>query len=111
MHPSPPTRRDETRDSPSPLRRARGWAFELSCNKMGLPQSTFRGSGRFRVVEWLGGGATGEVFQAVDVGSEARIALKALRDASPELLRLFKREFRAMQDIRHENLASLGELF
>src|SRR5580693_5218008 len=69
------------------------------------------GSGRFRIVERLGSGATGEVFQAVDLGSQARVALKALRQASPELLRLFKREFRAMQDIRHENLVSLGELF
>ncbi len=79
---------------------------------MGTAQSSFfRGSDRFRVVERLGSGATGEVFQAVDLGSQARVALKALRQASPELLRLFKREFRAMQDIRHENLVSLGELF
>jgi hypothetical protein len=75
------------------------------------PQETLMGSGRFRVTRRLGGGATGEVFEALDLGSHAKVALKALRHVSPEMLRLFKGEFRAMQDIRHANLASLGELF
>ena len=78
---------------------------------MAKAESTFRGSERFRVVGRLGSGASGEVFEAVNAASQARVALKALRRVSPELLRLFKHEFRAMQDIRHENLASLGELF
>jgi hypothetical protein len=71
---------------------------------------TLRGSGRFRIANRLGGGATGEVFEAVDNESQGRVALKALREASPDAILLLKREFRTAQDLHHPNLVALGEL-
>ena len=73
-------------------------------------QNGFRGSSRFRVVSRLGSGANGEVYEAIDAESDSRVALKTLREASPDMLFLLKREFRAVQDLRHPNLVSLGEL-
>ncbi len=70
---------------------------------------------RFHVVRRLGEGAMGTVFEALDRETlpplpPQRVALKLLRNASPEAVVRFKREFRSLQDIHHPNLVTLGEL-
>jgi serine/threonine protein kinase len=65
---------------------------------------------RFRVLRRLGEGGMGVVYEAVDRESGSRVALKTLRQMTPESLARLKREFRAMQDVHHPNLVSLGEL-
>lgn len=70
---------------------------------------------RFEIVRPLGEGGMGMVFEAFDRERGARVALKTLkrlatrRQGAQALLR-FKREFRALQDLHHRNLVSLGEL-
>ena len=53
----------------------------------------------------------GVVYEAFDRERGARVALKTLRCMTGESLARFKREFRALQDLHHPNLVSLGELF
>jgi eukaryotic-like serine/threonine-protein kinase len=65
---------------------------------------------RFELVRCIGGGATGEVYEAVDRESGAPVALKALRRLNPETIARFKQEFRALQEVQHPNLINLGEL-
>ncbi len=72
---------------------------------------TFRQFRRFEIVSRLGSGSGGEVFEAIDRERHARVALKALGSPTPEMIRALKREFRSVQDIQHENLVRLGELF
>jgi len=66
---------------------------------------------RFRIVRKLGQGGMGTVYEAVDVSTAERVALKSLVDVDAESLLRFKREFRALADLAHENLVSLYELF
>src|ERR1044071_7532317 len=65
---------------------------------------------RFEVIRVLGTGGMGVVYEALDRERQCRVALKTLRTLNPEALLRFKREFRALQDIQHPNLVSLGEL-
>ena len=73
----------------------------------------FAGSSRFEVLSCLGKGGMGAVYEALDRERGIRVALKTLPLAamSAERLLLFKREFRALQDLQHPNLVQLGELF
>ncbi len=52
----------------------------------------------------------GTVFEVRDRERDIRVALKRLRAATPEALLHLKKEFRALQDLRHPNLIRLGEL-
>jgi hypothetical protein len=52
----------------------------------------------------------GDVYQAYDAEHDANVALKVLNSLTPEALLLFKNEFRALRDIQHPNVISLGEL-
>ena len=74
-----------------------------------LPQ--FRATRRFRILRRVGQGAVGEVFEAWDEELKSRVALKVLRGVTPESLLSLKKDFRAVQDIRHPNLVRPGELF
>src|SRR5689334_9085140 len=65
---------------------------------------------RFEVIRVLGTGGMGVVYEAFDRESQSRVALKTLRNLDADALLRFKREFRALQDIQHPNLVSLGEL-
>ncbi|MGH7295399.1 MAG: protein kinase domain-containing protein, partial [Polyangiaceae bacterium] len=70
---------------------------------------------RFQLVRPLGEGGMGMVFEAVDRDRNVRVALKTLkrlgsRKAGAQALLRFKREFRALQDLHHKNLVTLGEL-
>src|SRR5258706_9221316 len=67
-------------------------------------------SGRFELVRRLGEGGMGVVYEAFDRDRRARVAIKTLRTFSAVALARFKREFRALQDLQHPNLITLGEL-
>ena len=66
--------------------------------------------GRFRVRRRIGAGAFGEVFEAEDGTSGAVVALKRLARIDDGTLYRFKREFRAIAELRHENLVRMREL-
>lgn len=67
--------------------------------------------GRFTILSRLGRGAVGEVFEAEPPEPSASpVALKAVRGMSPDALYRFKREFRALSDVRHRNVIRLHEL-
>ena len=68
----------------------------------------FKGTARFEVVRALGAGGMGVVYEAFDREREHRVALKVLRSMAADAQRRFKNEFRALQDIQHPNLVSLG---
>jgi hypothetical protein len=70
----------------------------------------FRGTKRFDVVARLGAGGMGVVYSARDRERGVDVAIKTLRSMNPEALLRFKHEFRALEDLQHPNLVSLGEL-
>jgi serine/threonine protein kinase len=72
--------------------------------------ASFHGTARFELRRRIGEGAVGVVYEAFDREHRALVALKTLRTSSPESLLSLKREFRAAQNLRHENLVRLGEL-
>ncbi|MDB4966297.1 MAG: Serine/threonine-protein kinase PknA [Myxococcales bacterium] len=73
-------------------------------------EEPFQGTERFAPLRRLGSGGMGVVYEALDRERGARVALKTLRTFTADALLRFKHEFRALQDIQHENLISLGEL-
>jgi serine/threonine protein kinase len=68
------------------------------------------GAPRFERIELLGKGAMGEVHRVLDTHAGREVALKTLHDRSAEGLYYLKREFRALAEINHPNLAMLHEL-
>ena len=67
-------------------------------------------NGRFDVLRRLGEGGMGVVYEAYDRERRMRVALKTLRTLNAEAILRFKNEFRALQDLSHPNLCTLGEL-
>ncbi len=53
----------------------------------------------------------GVVYEALDRERNERVALKTLSSMHPDAVLSFKTEFRALQDLEHPNLVSLGEMF
>src|ERR1700687_3730832 len=71
--------------------------------------SDFFGTDRFKIRRRLGSGGMGIVYEAHDRETDKVLALKALtRTEAADIFR-FKREFRALADVSHPNLASLYE--
>lgn len=66
---------------------------------------------RFRIDRFLGRGGMGAVFEVFDRQRSERVAMKILRGSHPELLLMFKREFRGVQGFSHRNLVTLFEFF
>jgi len=78
---------------------------------MGTPgDEGFPETERFSVRRRLGAGAYGVVYEAFDRERGSLVALKTLRPGNVEALYRLKREFRALADISHPNLATLYEL-
>ena len=71
----------------------------------------FSGSARFALQRQLGAGAFGTVYQVWDREQQVTVAVKVLHQWKPDLLFRFKREFRALIDVRHPHLVRLYELF
>jgi hypothetical protein len=79
--------------------------------KMEIPSSDeFAGTDRFQLLRCIGEGGMGVVYEALDHETKSRVALKTMRQLNGTALLHFKNEFRALQDIDHPNLVSLGEL-
>jgi len=70
----------------------------------------FTGTERFEVRRRLGAGAFGAVYEVYDRVRDERVALKTLLHLEPADIYEFKREFRALADVTHPNLAALHEL-
>jgi tRNA A-37 threonylcarbamoyl transferase component Bud32 len=71
----------------------------------------FKGTARFEVRRRLGAGGMGVVYEAFDRERQTAVALKTLRALDQHSLYRFKNEFRLLADLRHPNLARLGELY
>jgi tRNA A-37 threonylcarbamoyl transferase component Bud32/tetratricopeptide (TPR) repeat protein len=73
--------------------------------------SGFRGTSRYEIVRELGTGGMGVVYEAIDhERGDRRVAIKVLKQRDADSLLRLKREFRALADVRHQNLVSLYEL-
>jgi eukaryotic-like serine/threonine-protein kinase len=74
-------------------------------------QEQFRGTDRFRVIQRLGAGGMGVVYEVHDDVRDEIVALKTLRQTNAAAVYRLKREFRSLADVAHVNLACLYELF
>src|ERR1039457_2312895 len=70
----------------------------------------FSGTSRFTPIRLLGTGGMGSVHLVHDEQLGTEVALKTLKLSSGTDLYRFKREFRAVADIKHPNLVTLYEL-
>lgn len=70
--------------------------------------------GRLELKEWLGAGAMGAVFRAVDPALEREVAVKVLRpeyEGHPGIAALFLDEARAAAGLRHESILPIYDVF
>ena len=70
----------------------------------------FSGTERFQLLRQLGMGGMGVVYEALDVDSGEKVALKTLRNLDGTAILMFKQEFRSVAGVHHPNLIRLGEL-
>lgn len=78
-----------------------------------LSQQQYRrsfGNSRFTVIDKLGEGAMGSVYQVYDHNTAQHLALKTVSNSNPENLYRLKREFRIRQSIQHNNLVMVHEM-
>lgn len=65
---------------------------------------TARLAGRYALQRWLGGGGAGDVWLGYDEALDRPVAVKVLREASPEDQRRFDREVRAQSPLAHPSI-------
>jgi eukaryotic-like serine/threonine-protein kinase len=70
----------------------------------------FGGSRRFQFRRRIGSGSFGIVYEAFDPVRNKVVAVKALKQVTPDALLRFKREFRSLSDSAERNLVRLYEL-
>lgn len=70
----------------------------------------FTGTERYELRRRLGQGGMGTVYAVFDQRRQREVALKVLNDPEAGSLYRFKREFRAVADLRHPNLVRLYDL-
>lgn len=75
-------------------------------SRRGLPDTI----GRYEVRGTVGGGGMGDVYRVYDPVTRRELALKVLKFTYPRALHYFKREFRAVAALSHENLVELYDL-
>jgi len=85
-------------------------AAEIAEDPVALPLGATIAGDRFRILRRSWPGGTGLVYAAFDSERNVNVALKVLMSRDPGSLRL-KREFRALEGIKHPNLLQLHELF
>ena len=106
-------RRDDEADGARPLARTRTETNVIDevNNREYEKDAVPHRLGRYTILSRIGRGAVGEVFEAEppEPGASA-VAIKAIRGMSPDALYRFKREFRALADVRHRNVIRLHEL-
>lgn len=66
--------------------------------------------GDYRLLQQLGKGGMGIVYEAESLLGGKKVALKTLQSGSAETLARLKSEFRVLTDLAHPNLVRLGEL-
>ena len=70
-------------------------------------------AGKYRVLEEIGRGGMGVVYEAEDMGLSRRVAIKVLPDAftsDPERLARFEREAKVLASLNHPNIAAIHGL-
>ena len=77
---------------------------------MAPAEPPFHGTERFAVVQRIGAGGMGVVYEAFDRERQERVALKTLREFDGATLYRFKQEFRSLSGILHPHLVPLYEL-
>jgi eukaryotic-like serine/threonine-protein kinase len=91
-----------------------GDVFDLASRALDECEGTtpFEDFGPYRLFQWLGSGATGEVFLAEDQVAARRVALKFLCNAwsVPDIRRLFTRETQTLARLEHPFIARLYEI-
>lgn len=117
--PSPDALLELARGTAAPDALAKGQAHLAECSSCRAalasvlaPSETVRLGGRFRLVEKLGAGATGEVWSAVDEQLERMVAVKRLRlpTGAPGFALRLVREARTLARIAHPNVLQVLEV-
>jgi len=74
------------------------------------PSASWKGTERYAVVQRIGEGGMGVVYEAFDRERRQPVAVKTLLRFSPDALYRFKQEFRTLADVIHPNLVRLYDL-
>ena len=74
------------------------------------PRSDWTGTQRYEVLQYLGRGGMGAVYEARDRETGQSLAIKRLLHATPAAIYSFKQEFRTLADVDHPNLVRLFDL-